>query len=159
MNQNESKGFFSSITQVKGRKQIDAEERETIINRIKDFVTSTSAEIGYQDEYGFEYTYKPKALDSNQFLSTVPSGCFYTVSEGDDVTLYCELSSSRFPFYAAMYGVFMGGILPMFGAPPQTFYLFLLMSIGGGIMQRFKLNRNIKNFFELATTQEQIDLS
>jgi len=151
-------GLISSITLISGKKKIEEEQRNDMIITAQRFVEAQSAEVGYQDEYGFEYTYKPKSMSANQFLSSIPSGCFYTKAEGEEVFFHYELSSSRLPLYAACYGVIMGAILPLFGAPSQTFFLFSLISIGILVGQRFKLGKNIRVFIEQAETEEVIQL-
>ena len=145
------------ITDIKGTLALPPETQGLVLKELEAFIKARKGIIGYSDQFGFEYKYKPDDLTASPFLSSFPSGCFFRLEEDGEETLHYEISLSRLLFYGIIYALFLGVLLPFFGAPAETFRYIALGGMGTVWIIRLLQIKKFKQFLQKVEKRELLD--
>ncbi|MCP4294992.1 MAG: hypothetical protein GY786_05250 [Proteobacteria bacterium] len=145
------------ITDIKGKKTVEAGMQDRMIDTLKEFITSRGGKVGYSDQFGFEYKYEPETLTSNPFLSAFPTGCFFFTQGDDENFFHFEISLNRILFYGIVYALLLGILLPLFGAPPETFKFVSFGGVGTVIIFRLIQVKKFREFLQKIENKENLD--
>lgn len=145
------------VIDIKGKKKVEPGIQNQMIDTLREFITSRDGKIGYSDKFGFEYEYKPETLTSNSFLSAFPSGCFFCTESDSENFFNYEISLNRILFYGLVYALLLGVLLPLFGAPPETFKFLSFAGVGMVIVLRLVQVKKFKGFLRKLENRESLD--